>query len=158
MSVAPPVSVVIPAYNRVDSIRVAVESVLRQSWTDFELLVVDDGSTDGTREAVRAIPDPRLRLIETPRNMGASAARNLGIEEARGDWVAFQDSDDEWLPLKLEKQMARLQAPGAPAYVAVYCGMIVLGSHSDLSGRGLSLIHISEPTRLSLVSRMPSSA
>jgi glycosyltransferase involved in cell wall biosynthesis len=127
---APPVSVVIPAYNRVDSIRVAIESVLRQSWTDFELLVVDDGSTDGTREAVRAIPDPRLRLIETPRNMGASAARNLGIEEARGDWVAFQDSDDEWLPLKLEKQMARLLAPrpeGEAGYVAAYCGMMILG-------------------------------
>jgi GT2 family glycosyltransferase len=88
--------------------------------------VVDDGSTDGTREAVRAIPDPRLRLLETPRNMGASAARNLGIEEARGTWVAFQDSDDEWLPLKLERQMARLAAPGAD-HVAAYCGMMILG-------------------------------
>lgn len=129
MTAPPPVSVVIPAYDRAGSIRVAIESVLRQSWTDFELLVVDDGSTDGTRDAVRAIPDPRLRLIETPRNMGASAARNLGIEEARGDWVAFQDSDDEWLPLKLEKQMARLLAPrpdGAAEYVAAYCGMLIL--------------------------------
>lgn len=126
MSAAPPVSVVIPAYNRAGSIRLAVESVLRQSFGDFELLVVDDGSTDGTQDAVRAIPDPRLRLIETPRNMGASAARNLGIEEARGAWIAFQDSDDEWLPLKLERQMARLSAPGAD-YVAAYCGMMILG-------------------------------
>lgn len=122
----PPVTVVIPAYNRAGSIALAIESVLRQSWGAFELLVVDDGSTDGTQDVVRGIADPRLRLIETPRNMGASAARNLGIEEARGDWVAFQDSDDEWLPLKLEKQMARLLAPGAD-HVAAYCGMMILG-------------------------------
>lgn len=121
-----PVSVVIPAFNRASSIRLAAESVLRQSWTDFELLVVDDGSTDGTRDAVRAIDDPRLRLIECARNAGASVARNVGLAEARGDWVAFQDSDDEWLPLKLEKQMGRLLAPGAD-YVAAYCGMLVLG-------------------------------
>jgi glycosyltransferase involved in cell wall biosynthesis len=122
--------VVIPAFNRAGSIRPAVESVLRQTYPDFELLVVDDGSTDGTQDAVRAIPDPRLRLIETPRNMGASAARNLGIAEARGTWVAFQDSDDEWLPLKLERQMARLAAPcveSGAGHVAAYCGMIILG-------------------------------
>jgi len=130
---APPVSVVIPAYNRAGSIRLAIESVLRQTWADFDLLVVDDGSTDGTQGVVRGIADPRLRLIETPRNMGASAARNLGIAEARGRWVAFQDSDDEWLPLKLEKQMARLSAPGA-AYVAAYCGMLILGAPDEAPG------------------------
>jgi glycosyltransferase involved in cell wall biosynthesis len=131
---APPVSVIIPAYDRVGSIRLAVESVLRQSWGDFELLVVDDGSRDGTQDVVRGIADPRVRLIETPRNMGASAARNLGIAEARGDWVAFQDSDDEWLPLKLERQMARLLAPGA-RFVAAYCGMMILGApHADPAG------------------------
>jgi len=132
---APSVSVVIPAYNRVGTIGLAVESVLRQTWRDFELIVVDDGSTDGTRDAVRAIDDPRLRLVETPHNMGASTARNLGIDAARGEWVAFQDSDDEWLPLKLEKQMARLLAPGA-GYVAAYCGMIVLGRMGIAYGTG----------------------
>lgn len=123
---SPLVSVVIPAYNRADSIAAAIDSVLRQSFCDFELLVVDDGSTDGTQSVVRGIDDPRLRLIEVPHNMGAGAARNLGIEAARGEWIAFQDSDDEWLPLKLEKQMARVSASGA-GYIAVYCGMIVLG-------------------------------
>ena len=133
---APAVSVVIPAYDRAATIRPAIDSVLRQTWTDFELLVVDDGSTDGTQDVVRAIPDPRLRLIETPRNMGASAARNLGVAEARAPWIAFQDSDDEWLPLKLEKQMARLTAPGA-AFVAGYCGMMILGeAHGPLDGPG----------------------
>jgi GT2 family glycosyltransferase len=130
VTAAPSVAVVLPAYNRAGSIRAAAESVLRQSWRDLELVVVDDGSTDGTREAVRGIADPRLRLIETPRNMGASAARNLGIEAARAPWIAFQDSDDEWLPLKLEKQMARLAAPGA-AYVAAYCGMLILDAPED---------------------------
>ena len=132
---APPVSVVVPAFNRAGSIRAALESVLRQTWADFELIVVDDGSTDGTPEAARALDDPRLRVIVTPRNMGASAARNLGIAEARGPWIAFQDSDDEWLPSKLEKQMARLLAPGAD-WVAAYCGMLILDAPPGRAGAG----------------------
>jgi GT2 family glycosyltransferase len=132
---APPVSVVVPAFNRAGSIRAALESVLRQTWADFELIVVDDGSTDGTPDAARALDDPRLRVIVTPQNMGASAARNLGIAEARGIWIAFQDSDDEWLPLKLEKQMARLLAPGAD-WIAAYCGMLIVDAPSDRPGPG----------------------
>src|SRR5207342_2634786 len=124
---APAVSVVIPAYNRAGSIVRAIESVLRQSYTDFELLVLDDGSTDGTLAAAGTVTDPRLRLIANPRNLGAAGARNAGIEAARGTWVAFQDSDDEWLPLKLELQMARLTAPGAD-YIGAYCGMLIIGS------------------------------
>ena len=133
--VPPTVTVVVPAYDRAASIRPALESVLRQTWRDLELIVVDDGSTDGTPDVVRGIEDPRLRLIETPHNMGASAARNLGVAEARGTWVAFQDSDDEWLPRKLEKQMARLLAPGA-AYVAAYCGMLILDEPDDAPRKG----------------------
>jgi GT2 family glycosyltransferase len=127
----PAVSVVLPAYNRAGAIRGAIESVLRQTWTDFELLVVDDASTDGTPAAVAEIRDPRLRLIANPRNLGAAAARNAGIREARGAFVAFQDSDDEWLPLKLAKQMARL---ADPAFVAAYCGMLVIGRADDVHG------------------------
>lgn len=122
-AVLPAVSIVIPVFNRVESVRMAVESVLRQSFTDFELLVVDDGSTDGTMAALDGIGDPRLRRLANPRNMGVSAARNTGIREARAPWVAFQDSDDEWLPRKLEKQMARLATAG-PETVACYCGML----------------------------------
>ena len=109
-----------------------IESVLRQTFADFEVLVVDDGSTDGTRAAAEAVADPRVRVIAHDRNRGASAARNTGIREARAAWVAFQDSDDEWLPLKLAKQMARLDAGG---FVAAYCGMVVIGSPDD-AGRG----------------------
>lgn len=131
-SPTPAVSVVLPAYNREGSIRAAIDSVLCQSFGDFELIVVDDASTDATRAAAEAVADPRLRVIAHAENRGASAARNTGIAAARAPWVAFQDSDDEWLPLKLQKQMARLLAPGAD-FVAAYCGMIVLGSHTDLA-------------------------
>lgn len=134
---APTVSVVIPAYDRAASIGAAIDSVLRQTWRDLELIVVDDGSRDGTPEVVRGVNDPRLRLIETPRNMGASAARNLGTAAARGPWVAFQDSDDEWLPQKLEKQMARLLAPGAD-FVGAYCGMLILGPARGAAGGRLA--------------------
>lgn len=126
----PTVSVVIPAYNRAATICAAMESVLRQTYPDFELLVVDDCSQDGTLAAAARLDDPRIRLIESPANEGASAARNRGVREARGTWIAFHDSDDEWLPRKLEKQMARLTAPGA-GHVAAYCGMMVIGTHED---------------------------
>jgi glycosyltransferase involved in cell wall biosynthesis len=126
----PTVSVVIPAYNRALTIRAAIESVLRQTWTDFELIVVDDASTDATVAEAGRVVDPRLRLIESPSNQGAAGARNAGIREARGAWIAFQDSDDEWLPRKLEKQMARLQDLG-PASVGAYCGLLTLGGLDD---------------------------
>ena len=122
----PAVSVVLPAYNRAGSILAAVHSVLGQTFRDFELLVVDDGSSDGTIAALAEVSDPRVRLLANPRNMGAGAARNTGVREARAPWVAFQDSDDEWLPQKLAKQMARLDATGN-RYVAAYCGMAVVG-------------------------------
>lgn len=122
----PRVSVVLPTWNRVGSIRMAVESVLRQTFTDIELLVVDDGSTDGTMEALADISDPRLRCLANPRNMGPSAARNTGIRSARAEWVAFQDSDDEWLPQKLAKQMAYLEANTRQNVVACYTGMAIL--------------------------------
>jgi glycosyltransferase involved in cell wall biosynthesis len=127
----PSVSVVIPAFNRVGTIRAAVESVLSQSYTDFELLVVDDGSSDGTMDRLADIDDMRLRLLSNPRNMGVSAARNTGIWNARGAWVAFQDSDDEWMPRKLEKQIARIASLG-PDCVGGYCGMTIVGSPSTL--------------------------
>lgn len=129
-SSAPVISVVIPAYNREASIRSAIESVLRQTWADFELIIVDDCSTDATVSEVARISDPRLRLVERSENGGAAAARNTGISEARGTWIAFQDSDDEWLPAKLEKQMARLCAPGS-GFIAAYCGMLIWGEAGD---------------------------
>lgn len=123
----------------------AVKSVLQQSFTDFELLVVDDGSTDGTMGQLAEITDPRLQLLSNPRNMGASAARNTGIRAARGDWVAFQDSDDEWLPQKLAKQMARLAAVPKDV-IACYCGMAIVGAPESTPGARTTLRYIPEET------------
>jgi len=141
---APLVSVVIPAYNRAGSIRVAIESVLRQTWSGFELLVVDDGSTDDTMAEAAKVSDPRLRLVANPRNMGAAGARNTGVAEARGTWIAFQDSDDEWLPTKLEKQMARQAEPGA-GFVGAYCGLLTLGLLGDRDGERPRLRYVPDP-------------
>lgn len=126
----PAVSVIVPAFNRRDSIVDAVRSVLRQTFRDIEVLVVDDGSTDDTIAALGAVDDPRVRLLAHTTNRGVSAARNTGLREAAADWIAFQDSDDEWLPAKLEKQMTRLAGFGSGA-VACYCGMAIVEQCND---------------------------
>lgn len=100
----PKVSVIIPTYNRLPMVKEAVESVLAQDFEDFELIVVDDGSTDGTAEAIREYGG-RVRLIEHPHNRGVSAARNTGILHSRGKYIAFLDSDDLWVKGKLKIQV-----------------------------------------------------
>jgi glycosyltransferase involved in cell wall biosynthesis len=102
----PTVSVIIPLYNREKLIERAIDSVLKQSYSDFELIVVDDCSTDNSAKVVQNIDDPRIIYIKHDVNKGANTARNTGIKLAKGEYIAFQDSDDEWLPGKLEKQMA----------------------------------------------------
>jgi glycosyltransferase involved in cell wall biosynthesis len=131
-SAAPRVSVVIPAYNRAGTVVWSVRSVLGQSFDDIEAIVVDDCSSDGTLEALAQIDDPRLRTIRLRENGGAARARNAGIAAARGDFVAFHDSDDLWLPAKLEEQVAGLERLG-PDYVALYGGKLLYGKSG--SGR-----------------------
>lgn len=103
----PKVSVVIPAYNAMAFLPETVDSVLQQTFTDFEVLIVDDGSTDNTASWVSAVADSRVHLI-SQKNQGVSAARNTGIKHAQGEFVAFLDADDLWQPTKLEKQVSRL--------------------------------------------------
>ena len=101
----PRVSVIIPTYNRAALVQEAVASVLAQTYRDFELLVVDDCSTDGTREALAAWGG-ETQVLRLPARRGVSVARNAGIAAARGEWLAFLDSDDLWLTEKLARQMA----------------------------------------------------
>jgi glycosyltransferase involved in cell wall biosynthesis len=108
------ISVIIPTFNRAIQVQAALKSVLAQTYREFEVIVVDDGSTDGTGEAIPTIISPQgtggkqIRYFFQP-NQGQSAARNKGIDEARGEWVAFLDSDDVWLPEKLEWQVRAIE-------------------------------------------------
>lgn len=116
MNTTPSITVVIPAYNAANYIVATVESVLRQSYSDFEVLVVNDCSTDKTAEIIEgfAAADGRVRLINLAVNKGAPAGpRNIGVKEARGKWIAFLDADDIWHPAKLERQMALIEKTGA---------------------------------------------
>src|SRR4051812_47638309 len=97
----PQISVIMPVYNRAGTVRRAIDSVLAQEFHEFELIAVDDGSTDGTCAILEEIRDPRVRLIRMDKNSGSNAARNRGIRESRSSLIAFLDSDDEYLPEKL---------------------------------------------------------
>lgn len=102
----PKVAVIIPTYNRAHVIARALRSVLNQTYRNLEVIVVDDGSSDDTRSVVESFADPRVRYLRSATNLGATAARNLGIKNSTAEFIAFQDSDDEWLCDKLAKQMA----------------------------------------------------
>ncbi len=106
------VSIVLPTYNRAHTLKKAVDSILAQSYPHFELLIVDDGSTDGTKTLIEGYEDDRIRYCYAGLNQGAAAARNFGIERAECEYIAFEDSDDIWYPTKLEKQMNALREAG----------------------------------------------
>ncbi len=108
----PKVSVVIPTYNRADKVQMGIHSVLAQTFSDFEIVVVDDGSSDNTEEILKEAFGDRIRYFRQS-NQGASIARNRGVAEARGEWIAFLDSDDIWEPTKLEWQFQALEKVGS---------------------------------------------
>lgn len=115
----PNVSVVIPTYNRAHLVGQAIESVLHQTCQYFEIIVVDDASTDNTQEVVKGFGDPRIQYLLHEQNYGAPQARNSGAEVARYEYLAFLDSDDVWYPVFLERQLAVLN--GFPPDVGMIC-------------------------------------
>jgi GT2 family glycosyltransferase len=116
----PVVSVIIPTYNRASLIGRAIQSVIDQTYQDLEIIVVDDGSTDGTGDILRRY-DERIRSFRHPQKKGAGSARNTGIRQAKGQYLAFLDSDDEWLEKKLETQIEAFRT-ASPMVGVVYTG------------------------------------
>ncbi len=116
------ISVIIPTYNRHKTIAASVNSVLNQTYRDIEVLVIDDGSTDDTAEIIQGITDPRL-IYYCSVHVGACGARNLGITYARGEYIAFQDSDDIWHADKLEKQLNQLTVSNGDIVFCKLCFM-----------------------------------
>src|SRR5262249_7632046 len=121
----PLVSVILTTFERSALVRRAIDSVLRQTLDDFELIVGDDGSADDTNETLARIEDPRVSVIRHDINLGLGDARNSGIRRAKGSFACFLDDDDEWLPSKLAVQVAAFQAQDDGADVLVYSQAIV---------------------------------
>jgi len=130
------ISVIIPTYNKGPFIEAALESVAGQTLSDFEILIVDDGSTDGTERLVSAAGFSNLRYLRTA-HAGIAAARNRGLSESRRPYVAFLDSDDLWRPDHLEKALAALEGPSA---------LVAAGDYDEIDalGRGLGVSRAAE--------------
>ena len=126
----PLVSVIIPTFNRAHIISRSIESVLRQTLSDYEIIVVDDGSTDNTRTLLRDRFGDTVSYIGKPNNEGLSAARNTGIERARGTYIAILDDDDCWLPEKLARQVKLMESDPAPGLV--YCGSLKVNGRGEV--------------------------
>ena len=105
----PLISIVMPAYNAISYIEKAIDSVKSQTYENWELLIIDDKSTDGTSDYLDTIHDDRIHVFHNDINRGTSYSRNKAIHEAKADWIAFLDGDDMWAPTKLEKQVALLE-------------------------------------------------
>jgi glycosyltransferase involved in cell wall biosynthesis len=127
----PLVSIIIPTYNRAHCIEQAIRSALKQTFRDFELIIADDGSTDGTEQAVTRMGEPAVRFVRKA-NGGCSSARNFGVANASGKYVAFLDSDDEWDPRWLETTVAMMEADAGVG--AVYGSLALVGADGIQKG------------------------
>jgi glycosyltransferase involved in cell wall biosynthesis len=139
-------SVVIPLWNKRRTVAATVAAVLAQSWRGFELIVVDDGSTDGSMDQLKAFDDPRIRRLVQP-NAGPGAARNRGIEAARHDWIAFLDADDIWMADHLaELDRIRARHPEAGLIGTAYVSSDRKGKYRspDLNGGSIQAISLFE--------------
>jgi len=139
------VSVILPVYNRSQSLEHSMRSVLLQSYQDLELIVVDDASTEDLAPIAESFGDPRVKFVRREKNGGASAARNTGLEAATGDFIAFQDSDDLWLPEKLQKQMDLMASLPEEVGVVVH-SKVLYGSGPD-GTYGVGLVSMRPPPK-----------
>lgn len=131
------ISVIMPTYNRARVIEKAIHSVLNQSYKDLELIIVDDGSTDGTQEAVGNLTDQRIRYIRCDENRGHSHARNMGIDAAKGEYIAFLDSDNVWVENHLKRRVDMLEGSEKPALVFGNVEMLEEGVSRHIFPSGL---------------------
>lgn len=104
------VSIIMPSYNTGAYIADSIKSIQAQTYQNWELIIVDDCSTDNSMEVIYSFNDPRIKLLKNDRNSGAAISRNYALREAKGKWIAFLDSDDTWVPEKLEKQITFMKA------------------------------------------------
>lgn len=126
------VSIIMPSYNTAKFIGETISSVLAQTYTNWELIIVDDCSTDNTDEIVAGYDDPRIKYLKNEKNSGAAISRNYALREATGKWIAFLDSDDLWYPEKLEKQIAFMEENG---YSFSYTEYMEINEESSPIGR-----------------------
>lgn len=136
------VSIITPSYNSCEFITEMIESVINQTFADWEMIIVDDCSTDNSVSVIKSCieKEPRIKLIQLKENSGAAVARNTAIEAAQGRYIAFLDSDDLWLPDKLEKQLAFMQANDYPFSYTAY---------DKIDENGQVFVHIGVPNRVS---------
>lgn len=125
------VSVIIPTHNRADLIGRAIQSVLNQTYQNFEIVIINDGSIDNTEQIVKEFKDPRIIYLVQKENRGTSIAKNIGIKVAKGKYIAFLDDDDDWLTEKLEKQVDKLEK-SSPEIGIIYCGYWMLNKERKI--------------------------
>ena len=135
MTISGLVSIILPTYNRADLLPRAIESVLRQTFTNWELIIWNDGSTDNTAEVANSFADPRISVYSEP-NRGMSYGLNQGLARAQGEWIAFLDDDDEWLPTKLAWQVSFLITH--PEVCLVFGDFINVDKSSGKSNNGFA--------------------
>lgn len=126
------VSIIMPSYNTARYIRESIESVLNQTYTNWELIIVDDCSSDNTDEIVAKFTDGRIKYFKNEKNSGAAVSRNKALQEAKGKWIAFLDSDDLWMPEKVEKQIKFMTDNG---YAFSYTNYIEIDENSVSKGK-----------------------
>ncbi len=139
------VSIIMPSYNTASYIKESINSVFEQTYTNWELIIVDDCSTDNTDEIVASLDDIRIHYIKNEKNSGAALSRNKALREAKGRWIAFLDSDDLWMPDKLEKQIQFMENNH---YHFSYTGYCEIDEQSRPNGRQVTGPKVISKTRM----------